>query len=99
MQGCLCAGTCASACLSTAEKSRSPAASLCAHSPHFKLRAGAVQEGNRLGRSAVFLLSVILRHLIGIRREEGADREPWDQGWGRGEGRERKGKGVSEGRR
>lgn len=39
-------------------------------------------------------LSVILRYLIGIRREEGVDREPWDQGRGRGEGR-----GVSEGRR
>lgn len=64
-----------------------PAASLCAHSPRFKLRAGAVQEGNGLGRSAVFSpLSVILRYLIGIRREEGADREPWDQGWGMGGG-------------
>lgn len=29
------------------------------------------------------LLSAILRHLICILREEGADREPWDWGEGR----------------
>lgn len=45
------------------------------------------KRGNGLGRSAVFSpLSVILRYLIGIQGEEGADREPWDQGWGRGGG-------------
>lgn len=45
------------------------------------------KEWNRLEDLLCFpLLSVILRHLICILREEGADREPWDWGEGRREG-------------